>query len=100
MLMSRPASANDFTRGDANHDHTITIADVIFILQFVYQAGPAPECMDAADVNDDGLIDIGDPIKLLGQYFAHGFFNTDLPPEHCGPDPSTDNLSRDATSCF
>ena len=84
------AAAVDFSRGDANSDGTLNIADVIFMISYLFQGGPAPECLGAADVNDDGAIDIGDPIRLLSQSF-HGFF-ADLPPQFCGADPTPDNL--------
>ena len=86
-------SAADFSRGDANSDGTLNIADAIFMLNFLYQNGPAPECMDAADLNDDGQVDLADPIHLLivQNPTGHGF-EPGLPPVLCGPDPSVDTL--------
>ena len=55
--------------------------------------GEAISCLDAADVNDDGAIDVADPIATLAALF--GTFR--IPePSVCGQDPSEDELGCDS----
>ena len=49
------------------------------------------DCEDAADVNDDGVVDLSDPVRLLG----HLFLGSERPPDpfgNCGGDPTVDEL--------
>jgi hypothetical protein len=80
-----------FVRGDANADGSHNIADVIFVLGYLFGAGDAPACMKSADANDSGTIDIADAIRLLGVLFSDG---PDLDPPFgaCGPDSIADSL--------
>ena len=80
-----------FLRGDANEDTRVNIADAIWIVSELFADGPTTGCRDAADVNDDGLIDISDGLFLIGYRFQAG-----APPSSpfpgCGPDPSDDEV--------
>lgn len=82
-----------FIRGDANGDQIIDISDVIYLLGFVFNSGPAPDCDDAADANDDTAIDIADAVLVLGFLFSNG--PDPLPPY---PDPGTDPTA-DSLDC-
>lgn len=53
-----------FIRGDANQQSLVTQEDADFILAYLYSGGPAPKCMDSADWNDDGRVDISDAIGI------------------------------------
>ena len=80
-----------FLRGDANNDTVLNLADVVFLLTWVFQSGEDPSCFDAADVNDDGILDLADGIYALNFIFADG----PTPPEPfaaVGPDPTDDSL--------
>ncbi|MEM7261508.1 MAG: FG-GAP-like repeat-containing protein, partial [Planctomycetota bacterium] len=46
-----------FSRGDLNEDGFHDIADANFLQAYLFTGGPAPACLDAADVNDDGAVD-------------------------------------------
>ena len=51
------------------------------------RGAPSPACLDAADVNDSGDLDISDPLWLILYLFASG----PMPPEPfpaAGPDPT------------
>lgn len=53
--------------------------------------GPAPACADAGDVNDDGVLNLKDPLWLLVFLFLDG----PPPPSPfpgLGPDPTPDML--------
>lgn len=60
----------EFIRGDCDGDSVTNIADVITWLN-TWGACPAV-CQDARDFNDDGAVNIGDPIFLLNVLFAGG----------------------------
>ncbi|MEE8143664.1 MAG: VCBS repeat-containing protein, partial [Planctomycetota bacterium] len=59
---------------------------------------PKPACLDAADSNDDGSINLADPVFLFCFLFGEV---TSLPPPFpvCGSDLTPDGLGCDTTSC-
>jgi len=59
------AMVPSFRPGDANGDRRLDIADGIFILNYLFQNGPAPGCLAACDFNDDGAIDGSDAVALI-----------------------------------
>ena len=85
------ARAQDFVRGNANADASVDLSDVVFSLEYLYLGGPAPSCLDAADTNDDGALDVADPVLSLFQQF-HGA-EVPGPRPDCGEDPTEDNLT-------
>ncbi|HAK96190.1 MAG TPA: hypothetical protein DCM87_14655 [Planctomycetes bacterium] len=86
-----------FRRGYVNPDSDLNVADVIFMLQYLFAKGTTPGCLKAADVNDDGAVDIADAIWLLAYLFRHA-----APPRPpftaCGPDPTSDLITCTAPS--
>jgi len=65
-----------FVRGNANNSlvdlaqpdgavASVTLADATFIIYNIFGDGPAPSCMDAADVNNDGRYAITDSLQIL-----------------------------------
>ena len=56
-----------------------------------YYGGPAPICQDAADLNDDGILDLADPIYGLSYLFEAGYAIPE-PGWPCGMDPTSDAL--------
>jgi len=63
--------ADHFIRGDANFDGAIQISDAQSILGRVL-LGHSIVCDDSADANDDGNLDISDPVYLLNHMFSSG----------------------------
>jgi len=82
--------SDGFLRGDCNDDGNRDLADVVRFLDWQFIAGPPLGCRDACDVNDDGALQITDPIALLGALF-HGDA-IPSPAAACGADPSADLL--------
>ena len=73
----------------------VDVADVLTTI-FWYFLGtdrPLIHCLDSADANDDGEIDISDPIRTLMFLFIGDAF---LPPPF--PEPGTDP-TEDALGC-
>jgi hypothetical protein len=63
LLLSLEAGAQeDFRRGDSNVDGTFDLSDAAYTLNSLFypKLGFALSCLDAADVNDDELLDVSD----------------------------------------
>jgi hypothetical protein len=61
--------------GDANADGVIDIADVVYLINYLFISGSAPEPLEAGDANCDGEVDIADAVYLINYLFIDG-----LPP--------------------
>ncbi len=79
-----------FTRGDANDDGDVNIADATATLGFLFEADVESRCLKALDSNDDGVVNISDPTFLLNFLFAGGEL---IPPPY--PDPGVDSTPDD-----
>ena len=81
-----------FIRGDADFNQDVNISDAIFTLNYLFLAGEAPWCEDAADADDDGSLLLTDAVYLLRHLFLAG----PAPPEpyaEKGEDPTEDGLA-------
>ncbi|MCA8959560.1 MAG: hypothetical protein KDC38_03560, partial [Planctomycetes bacterium] len=68
-----PSGPIEFIRGDANGDGSVgDIGDPIFILGYMFASGPAPGCLESADANADGAVNLADVISLLVHLFEMG----------------------------
>jgi hypothetical protein len=59
-------------RGDVNvpgGDGSITGADVVFLLNYLFRGGPAPNPYIDGDANCDGIVAGGDVVRLIGYIF-------------------------------
>tara|TARA_Y100000758_G_scaffold163000_1_gene115642 strand:- start:97 stop:1098 length:1002 start_codon:yes stop_codon:yes gene_type:complete len=84
-----------FQRGDCNSDNRVTISDPISVLMATILAQEfdfEPRCEDACDGNDDGVLDIGDAVYLLGWMFRSGLLPPAPGPYIFGLDPTEDAL--------
>lgn len=92
-----PTLQRFFRRGDANQDGNLNIGDAIFALEYIFQGGNSPICMDATDANDDGSIDLGDPTSMIARVFG-GAPPLPAPSDvSFGPDPTLDGLDCDGS---
>jgi hypothetical protein len=67
-----PVAVLESMRGDANGDRAIDLADAIYILNYLYKSGPAPDPLDSGDANCDSHVDVGDVVYLLNYLFRDG----------------------------
>jgi len=63
--------------GDANGDGSINISDAVFLIQYIFAGGPAPNPLCRGDANGDGSVNISDAVYLIQYIFAGG------PAPHC-----------------
>ena len=69
-------------------------SDVVFTLNTLFTPGTRPpDCLDAADSNDDGRFDISDAVFLYNYVILAGPPPPLPGPTTCGPDPTPDPLS-------
>lgn len=61
-----------FIYGDCNHDGTINIGDVVYLISYLYKGGLAPVPLAAGDVNCDGVLNIGDVMYLISYLYKGG----------------------------
>ncbi len=64
--------ACDYICGDANGSTSVSISDVVFIINYIFSGGPAPAPLVAADVNCSGLVTISDAVYLINFVFSGG----------------------------
>jgi hypothetical protein len=100
-------NAEPFVRGEVTADAEVNISDAIFILMHLFLGGPAPPCLDAADVNDDGAVGINDAVYELAYLFGGGKVpprpgpvwpghdGTPVDPFVCGDEPGETPLDED-----
>ncbi|MCP4634235.1 MAG: hypothetical protein GY855_15020 [candidate division Zixibacteria bacterium] len=62
----------EFSCGDVEQDDLINILDIVFLINYKYKNGPAPNPLGIADVNHDTLIDILDIVYLVNSVYKNG----------------------------
>jgi hypothetical protein len=82
-----------FVRGDSDSSGGVDLTDGVVTLNFLFDGGPAPACMDAADAGNNGSLGLADAIVIFNFLFARGQApsppspsTTNYTPEDCGPD--------------
>jgi hypothetical protein len=58
--------------GDANSDSGINVADVVFVINYVFKGGPAPQPIESGDVNYDHSCNVADAVFLINYIFKGG----------------------------
>jgi hypothetical protein len=61
-----------FVFGDANGDGVINIADVVYLINYLFIHGPAPVPLAAGDANCDGVVSSADIVYLINYLFVGG----------------------------
>jgi len=64
--------ACDYTCGDANSDQNVNISDAVYIINFTFGGGPAPEPLESADVNCDISVNVSDAVYIINFTFSGG----------------------------
>jgi hypothetical protein len=63
--------------GDCNGDGVVNVADVVYLINYLYKRDDPPDPLEAGDSNCDGIVNLGDVVYLIGYLYRGG-----LPP--CG----------------
>ncbi|HIG04639.1 MAG TPA: hypothetical protein EYQ08_02775 [Planctomycetes bacterium] len=84
-------SAKSFKRGDCNDDDKTDLADAAAMLANQFGSYDV-NCSDACDTNDDGLLNMADPVFLLNWLFNFGDVPAGPGPFDEGEDPTGDSL--------
>ncbi len=88
-----------FLRGDTNSDGVVEgIPDAVMVLSGLFDPDVQLNCLEAADLNDDGMVDLADPIFLLNWKFGGGP-GPSGPYPNCGLDPTPDSLDCAQPAC-
>ena len=61
-----------FEHGDANADGNVTIADVVYLVNYFFRSGPEPIPLETGDVDGDNLSQIQDAVYLVNYLFRGG----------------------------
>ena len=61
-----------YLTGDPNHDGIIDLADVVYLINYLFKGGPEPDPLEAGDANCDGTVDLGDIVYLINYLFKNG----------------------------
>ncbi len=84
-----------FIRGNARNDPidvshpfsaSVNILDGVFLLDYLFANGQAPPCLDAADANNDGRLNIVDPITIFQMVFGNAAVTIPAPFDSFGRD--------------
>jgi len=61
------------SRGDANNDKSLTMADIIYLVNFLFKFGPIPvPVVEMGDANCDGVVTVADVVYLNAYLFKGG----------------------------
>jgi hypothetical protein len=63
----------EFLRGDANKDGKVTVADVVYLINYLFKGGPVPiPGTIVGDANCDGKVTVADVVYLINYLFKGG----------------------------
>lgn len=63
---------SDYVCGDADGNDQVAINDAVFIINFIFGGGPAPNPLAAADADCNGQISITDAVYIINYIFGGG----------------------------
>ena len=58
--------------GDADNSGGVTISDAVYLINYIFSGGPAPDPAEAADVDCSGGVSISDAVYLISFIFSGG----------------------------
>ena len=68
--------------GDANNDNNVNVSDAVYIINYVFSGGGAPNpVLACGDSNGDGSVNVSDAVHLINYVFSGG-----SAPGDCSPD--------------
>jgi len=67
----------DVQRGNVNCDSQVNVADVVYVISYLFKSGPSLNPVEAGDANCDTQVTIADVVYLINYIFKSG------PPPPC-----------------
>jgi M6 family metalloprotease-like protein len=61
-----------FQLGDTNGDDKVDVGDVVYLVNYLYRGGTAPDPVEAGDANCDANVDVGDVVTLVNYLYRGG----------------------------
>jgi len=61
-----------FICGDMNGDTQVNVGDPVFLINYIFKGGAAPNPLEAADVNADSQVNVGDAVYMINYIFRGG----------------------------
>ncbi len=65
-------ASSKYICGDANGDEAVNIGDAVFLINYIFKGGPAPDPLCAGDADGDDAVNIGDAVYLINYIFKGG----------------------------
>jgi hypothetical protein len=94
-VVSSNPPLTEFRRGDANGSGGVLLDDVVVTLSCLFLGITCPTCLDAADADDSGIVDIVDPLRTAFYLFGLGDPPPAPGPTACG----TEETFFDSVDC-
>jgi hypothetical protein len=64
--------ACDYICGDANSDEDVNVSDAVYIINYVFVGGDAPDPLESGDVNCDDTCNVSDAVWIINYVFVGG----------------------------
>ena len=61
-----------FICGDANADSSVNVSDAVYIINYVFSGGNAPDPLESGDTNCDLSVNVSDAVYLINYVFSGG----------------------------
>lgn len=61
-----------YLAGDPSHDGVIDIGDAVYLINYFFKGGSAPNPLESGDANCDSVVDVSDVVFLLNYLFKAG----------------------------
>jgi hypothetical protein len=61
-----------YSCGDVNTDEEVNLIDAVFLINYIFVGGSAPQQLSLADVDCSGRINIADVVRLINYIFSGG----------------------------
>jgi hypothetical protein len=59
-------------KGDVNCDDVTNSADIVFLINYLFKSGPAPDPLELGDVNCDEVVNSADVVYMINYLFKGG----------------------------
>ncbi len=62
----------DYICGDSNNDDDVNVSDAVWIINYVFTSGSAPDPLESGDANCDGDVNVSDAVWIINYVFVSG----------------------------